>query len=468
MKNFFAIKKRPSLGLAPAQQRKLWLAQFLKAFFVVFFVYATMYLIRSNFKAAQPLLKEQYGLTTLELGTIGLAFSLTYAFGKMALGYIIDGRNTKRIISFLLVVASLAVLIIGLVLATFGSVISIFVVLWGLNGLFQSIGGPASCNTVYRWVPRNRRSTTMGFWNMSHNIGGALAGILALWGARTFFHGSVVGMFVFPAVIGLIIGICGMFIGKDDPQELGWDRCERIFEEPIEQENIAAESMSKWEIFKKFTISNPWIWILCTANVFIYIVRIGVDNWAPLYVTESLGWSADNAVTTLFYFETGALIGTPLWGLIADWFKGRNAAVGAAATVAIFIPLYFYATGSSTLAVNTALFFMGLLLFAPQLLIPLSVVGLVPKKGLSVANGMVGTFGYLFGDSLAKVGLAAIADPEQSGLSLFGYLLHGWDAVFKILAVAGVGAIILLTIVAVVEEKKIRNLEKEKLAGHLA
>ena len=46
-----------------------------------------MYLIRNNFKAAQPLLKEEIGLSTLELGYIGLAFSITYGLGKTLLGY---------------------------------------------------------------------------------------------------------------------------------------------------------------------------------------------------------------------------------------------------------------------------------------------------------------------------------------------------------------------------------------------
>ncbi len=54
----------------------------MQAFFVVFFVYMAMYLIRNNFKAAQPFLKEEIGLSTLELGYIGLAFSITYGLGK--------------------------------------------------------------------------------------------------------------------------------------------------------------------------------------------------------------------------------------------------------------------------------------------------------------------------------------------------------------------------------------------------
>ena len=46
---------------------------------------------------------------------------------------------------------------------------------------------------------------------------------------------------------------------------------------------------------------------------------------------------------------------------------------------------------------------------------------------------MTGSFAYLFGDSMAKVGLAAIADPTRNGLNIFGYTLSGWTDVFIIL-----------------------------------
>ncbi|MFB3211810.1 MFS transporter, partial [Staphylococcus pseudintermedius] len=142
--NFFDIQKIPNKGISLSMQRKLWLRYFLQAFFVVFFAYMAMYLIRNNFKAAQPLLKEEIGLTTLQLGYIGLAFSITYGLGKTLLGYFVDGRNTKKIISFLLVLSATVVLIMGFVLSYFGSVMGLLIVLWGLNGIFQSVGGPAS------------------------------------------------------------------------------------------------------------------------------------------------------------------------------------------------------------------------------------------------------------------------------------------------------------------------------------
>ncbi|WP_281247983.1 hypothetical protein [Corynebacterium aquilae] len=92
----------------------------------------------------------------------------------------------------------------------------------------------------------------------------------------------------------------------------------------------------------------------------------------------------------------------------------------------------------------------------------------MPKKAISVANGMTGTFGYLFGDSLAKVGLAMIADPEQKGLTVFGHLLHGWGAMFTVLYAALVGGIILMLIVSIGEERQIRRLKADDANAAMA
>jgi len=74
---------------------------------------------------------------------------------------------------------------------------------------------------------------------------------------------------------------------------------------------------------------------------------------------------------------------------------------------------------------------------------------------------MTGTFGYLFGDSMAKIGLAMIADPESKGLNVFGHVLHGWTDVFIVFYAALILGMILLSIVAVAEERKIRRLESK-------
>ena len=164
--------------------------------FVVFFVYMAMYLIRNNFKAAQPLLKEEIGLTTLELGYIGLAFSITYGLGKQYWLFLLMGVIRNVLFPSINIICDYSTYY-GICIKLFRFCDGAINCIVGLNGIFQSVGGPASYSTISRWAPRTKRGRYLGFWNTSHNIGGAIAGGVALWGANTFFHGNVVGNFSF-------------------------------------------------------------------------------------------------------------------------------------------------------------------------------------------------------------------------------------------------------------------------------
>lgn len=81
--------------------------------------------------------------------------------------------------SFLLGISAIISIIIGILLVTKQATVGILFILWGANGFVQSPGGPASYSTITRWTPKLKRGRWLGFWNASHNIGGALAGIVA-------------------------------------------------------------------------------------------------------------------------------------------------------------------------------------------------------------------------------------------------------------------------------------------------
>ncbi|ANK60441.1 hexose-6-phosphate:phosphate antiporter [Loigolactobacillus backii] len=457
MLRYFDLKRPQKLGLSVAQERKRWFGEFLKSFLVVFFVYFCMYLIRNNLSAAQPLLVKNNGITTTELGWIGYGFSLAYGIGKTLLGYVVDGKNTKKFMSFLLILAALMTMIIGVLLLMNQAPVGLILVLWSLNGLFQSPGGSASLSTISRWTTIKTRGRYIGIWNISHEFGGAVAGIIALWGANHLFGGNVGGMFIFPAIIGLIIGFWGLFYGADDPQELGWDPSEVIFDEKVAVADTTAAKMSKWTIFKTFVMKSPWVWLLCIANVFVYVVRIGIVNWAPLYTVQQLHFTVAQGANTLLLFQLGGIIGSVVWGLVSDLLKGRRAIVSIICLFLTAFVVLGYRYGNTPLLINTSLFFLGMLIYGPQLLIGVSVISFVPKSALNVSDGLTGTFAYIFGDLMAQVGFAAIADPKANGLHLFGQLLHGWDDTFIVFYIALVLSIIVLAVVAVGEERRIRQ-----------
>lgn len=458
--DFFIIKQAPPTELTLKQQRKQWPKEFLKTYAVLVIAYGAFYLLRTNFKAAQPELISQAGFSTTELGVIGFAFSLTYGFGGLFLGLYFDGKNTKKALSFLVTAAGVLSVVIGIVLMTVQHPYGFLILLWAINGLFQAPGGPSCNSTMNRWTPRRLRGRFIGWWNASHNLGAMIAGILAVWGANTFFGGSVAGMFITPALVAIPIGLWGIFFGKDDPKELGWGSAEEIFDEPQANNDLAAATMSKRQILLKYVVKNPAIWLLCVANVAAYCIRIGIDNWNVLYTSSELGFSQYTAVNTTFALEMGGLAGSLLWGYFSDRLGGRRALAASIGIGLVIFPIWIYSTATTVPVVYASLFFIGFLIFGPVTLIGICVIGFAPKNATVVTNAVPRAFGYVFGDSMAKVLLGRIADPEKEGLEIFGHVLHGWGSTFTVLIFSAIVGLFCLIIVTLLEEKMLRDDKK--------
>ncbi|MBF4245272.1 hexose-6-phosphate:phosphate antiporter [Vibrio anguillarum] len=451
----------PTLDLPAAERRKMWFKPFLQSYLVVFIGYMAMYLVRKNFNVAQNDMISTYGLSMTQLGLIGLGFSITYGIGKTVVSYYADGKNTKQFLPFMLILSGIAML--GFSMSMGGSSVSIFlmVAFYALSGFFQSTGGPSSYSTITKWTPKNKRGTYLGLWNMSHNVGGAGAAGVALFGANYLFNGHVVGMFVFPSIIALVVGFIGLRYGSDSPEAYGLGTVEELFDEAVSEEDIAAEEnqMTKREIFVEYILKNKVIWLLCFANIFLYIVRIGIDQWSTVYAYQELGLSKEAAISGFTLFEVGALVGTLMWGYLSDLANGRRALVACISLGLIIVALEFYQHATSEFMYLASLFVLGFLVFGPQLLIGVAAVGFVPKKAISVADGVKGTFAYLIGDSFAKLGLGMIAD----GTPIFG--LTGWKGTFAALDTSAMICIVLLIFVAIAEERKIRHEKRLKLTA---
>lgn len=448
----------PTINAPRDVRRKLWANAFLKSYLVVFFAYFTMYLARKNFNVAQNDLIETYHFTKTDLGLIAFAFSIPYGIGKTVIGYYIDGKNTKNAVCLLLILSGLAMFGMGLVSGSIAGM----ALFYGINGFVQSAGGPGSYATIVKWSDAKRKGTFLGAWNWSHNLGGAAAASVATWGAQTFFDGHVVGMFIVPAVIAVIIGVIGLFMGGDSPEAYGLGKTEEIFDEPLapEDKHAEQEQLSKWQIFVKYVLGNPVVWVLCLTNLFCYVVRIGVDQWGVVYSKEVLGLSKEIAKQGFTYFELGAFFGSIGWGLFSDVIRGRRGLAMIIAFVLTLFLVYEYQHARSATEYLFCMSALGFLIYGPQLLVGVSIVSFVPKRSAAVVDGLRGTFGYILGDSFAKIGMGMMADKK---ISFFGY--NGWDGTFAAMYVAAVLGIITVIYVAGVEEKKIRLLAAEKKAS---
>jgi OPA family hexose phosphate transport protein UhpT-like MFS transporter len=71
-RGLFTINRVESGGVPIRQQRKRWLPEFLKVYSVLIVGYGAFYLLRTNFKAAQPELINQAGFQLQNLALSGL------------------------------------------------------------------------------------------------------------------------------------------------------------------------------------------------------------------------------------------------------------------------------------------------------------------------------------------------------------------------------------------------------------
>ncbi|UMX65728.1 MFS transporter [Klebsiella pneumoniae] len=111
------------------------------------------------------------------------------------------------------------------------------------------------------------------------------------------------------------------------------------------QRDRKENAMTKRQIFvEQYVLKNKVIWLLCFSNIFLCVVRIGIDQWSTVYAFQELKLSKEVAIQGLPLFEVGALVGTLLWGWLSDLVNGRRALVACIALALIIATLGVYST----------------------------------------------------------------------------------------------------------------------------
>ncbi len=100
-------------------------------------------------------------------------------------------KNTKQFLPFMLILSAICMLGFSASMGSGSVSLFLMIAFYALSGFFQSTGGSCSYSTITKWTPRRKRGTFLGFWNISHNLGGAGAAGVALFGANYLFDGTM-------------------------------------------------------------------------------------------------------------------------------------------------------------------------------------------------------------------------------------------------------------------------------------
>lgn len=438
------LKPAPHQALLPAQKidpayRKLrW-----QVFLGIFVGYAGYYLVRKNFSMVMPDLIEQ-GYTKAQVGLALSAISIAYGVSKFVMAIKSDRSNARIFLALGLFLSALTTAAMGFLPFATASVGAMFVFLF-INGWFQGMGWPPCGRVMVHWFSVKERGTKMAIWNVAHNVGGGLMAPLAIAGVSVF--GVWQGKLYFPAIIALLIALVAYMLVRDTPQSCGLPPIEAYSgEQSKDYDHSHEKEFNTRQILFDYVLVNKMIWYIAFANVFIYLVRYGVLDWAPTYLKEAKGFSMSETGWAYFLYEWAGIPGTLLCGWMSDkLFKGRRApaTILYMILVAIAVFVYWENPPGNPLVDHIALIAIGFLIYGPVMLIGVQALDLVPKKAAGTAAGLTGLFGYLGGALFANAAMGYVVDH------------WGWDGGFIVLLAACVLAIVFT---AMTWKKEIRNL----------
>lgn len=366
--------------------------------------------------------------------------AIAYGFSKFVMASISDRSNAQRFLPLGLVCTAISMLFMIVPVQWLGAehkgaAIALMAVLNFLVGWFNGMGWPPCGRVMTHWFSIKERGTWMSFWNCAHNVGGALVGPMAVYGAMWFgswFYGAntdyyfLIGTYAFPAAVAVLVAVLAYLMIRDTPQSCGLQSIEEWSGHAAKNYSKADEkALSVSEIFKT-VLSNKLLWYIAFANAFVYMVRYGCLDWAPTILKEQ-GVDLKEAGWAYFAYEMAAIPGTIFCGWLSDKvFQGRRAlpTIIFMALVAVAIVVYWQFFNNFTVVI-CCLIAIGFLIYGPVMLIGVQALDLAPKNAAGTAAGLTGFMGYVLGTAiLANVVIGYVAENA------------GWDWTFILLLIA--------------------------------
>jgi sugar phosphate permease len=305
------------------------------------------YIDRATLAIANPLIRQDLGLSIADMGLLLSAFLWAYAFSQLPAGALVDRVGPRIMLPLSLGLWSVAQALGGMV-QNFGQFFAARLLL----GVGESPQFPTCARVVRDWFHQRERGLATGIWNSSSTLGTAISAPLLTFLMLSF---GWRWMFAIMGVAGLMLAIVFYFVHRD-PDEAGLTAQERAYLSDGDGAATAAPSMRDWG--RLFGFRTTWGMIFGYFGT-IYVLWV-YNAWLPTYLEmerhftiAKTGWVA--AIPSLC-----GIVGSLFGGKLCDFLVERGVSpmnsrkypmAAALVGIAVFTVLTAY-TPSSVLAVT--------------------------------------------------------------------------------------------------------------------
>lgn len=414
---FSLFRPAPPIPRLPASEvRRLYPKYRWRILESTFIGYATFYFVRNNLPVVSKEMGHALGYSKGQIGDLLALTAIAYGIGKFLLGAWSDRSNPRYFMPFGLLATAGCNFMFGA-----SSNFHVHLTLWTLNGLAQAMGWPPCGRSLGHWYSTRERGTVFAFWNLAVNVGGGLCGLIAAY--STLWMGWRSAFYV-PGVLAVLCAIYLMLRLRDTPQSVGLPPVEEYRQDFPAGQPEHEQELGTRELFVNCVLKNRYIWLLATANFFVYIARYSMLDWGPTYLKEVKQASLQEGGFSTAIFEFCGMFSTMLMGWLSDKVGGRRGMISVLCLVPVFLSF------SSILYIPRGMLWLDLTLFGiigffvypPVMLLPVAGLDFTSKKAVGTAAGFIGLFGYL-GRTLQGKMLGVMA--EQYGWNAGFYAILG-------------------------------------------
>jgi MFS transporter, ACS family, D-galactonate transporter len=166
---------------------------------LVFIATLINYLDRAVFSIARPLFTKELGISAIVAGTMGSAFSWSYALAQIPGGAVLDRFGTRMVYFVSLVSWSVVTMLQGLV-----STVSAFLGLRIALGVCEAPCFPANSRVLNSWFPQHERARATSIYSVGLSAGLAFLTVPLFWIAQQY---TWRGLFIVAGGIGVLFGV---------------------------------------------------------------------------------------------------------------------------------------------------------------------------------------------------------------------------------------------------------------------
>jgi MFS transporter, OPA family, sugar phosphate sensor protein UhpC len=348
--------------------------------------YGMYYVVKMTLGVAKkPMI--QSGFTATELGQIGAALLIAYAFGKFFHGFLGDRCNVKKLVPLGLLGCAVVNIILG-----FTPYFYAFLVLWFVNGWFQSMGSAPCIVSITQWFSKKEVATQYGVFSIAHYLG---EGATFIFSAMLIVHFGWQSAFLYPGLACLVLSFVMYLCMYDRPQAYGLPSANEF---KGEAEEVAKEKTKTTREAQIEVIKNPYVWLVALSAAFMGIARYSVSSWGVIYLQEVKSYSLVAAGSVLAMSPLMGGLGSFASGFISDKvFKSNHALTTVFFGLVMLGGLVGFCLSPAgnqwldTLFISIFGFGLGVILcFVGGML----AVDLCSQKGAGAAMGTVGLLAY--------------------------------------------------------------------------